>query len=90
MVQDCKPEMGKASIHPSVCPSLPLECLLFAQQLGEEADSTSKMLLLCDLGILRHAGTKAPGRFICESLSKGREGCSSMKYSPPLLHLKKR
>lgn len=40
---------------------LPMRCLFFVQQVLDEADSTSNMLLLWDLGMLRQAGT---GRFI--------------------------
>lgn len=47
---------------------LPMACLFLAQQVAVEADSTSKILLLCDFGMLRHAGTKPPDRFIWESL----------------------
>lgn len=45
-------------------------CGLFVQLPVDEADSTSKMLLLWDFGMLRQAGTKALARFIWTSLQE--------------------
>lgn len=48
----------------------PMVRVLFVQLPLEELDSTSRMLLLWDLGILRQAGTNPPARFMWTSLQK--------------------
>lgn len=48
----------------------PIVCGLLAQLPTGEVDSTSKMLLLWDFGMLRQAGTNPPARFIWMSLQE--------------------
>lgn len=57
MIQDCK------YLENDTLP-LPKEYLFFVLQVTDEADSTSKMLLLCDFGILCQAGMTSPVRLI--------------------------
>lgn len=64
-------------------PLLPKECILpfpaacglFAQLPADDMDSTSKMLLLWDFGMLRQAGTNPPARFIWTSLQEESNYC---------------